>query len=276
MRLLVVGSGPVAHALTAAWRNAGHEVSTRKARQPISHAPSLAMDCVMVAVSDPAILPVAEGLSRAGWLAPTTVLLHASGALAPEVLFAPLERPQGGLGLLHPLVSLAQGQAEQLVGATFGIAGDERGKACAAELARSAGGLPIVLNAEGLARYHAACVLAANHALALVATGVELLVAEGIARKQAEASLASLLASAAHNLATLGLPAALTGPIARGDAQAVSRHLDALPPPAAALYRATAPYVLALAAEKGAATPTELDAIAEVLSAHSKPPAPTR
>jgi predicted short-subunit dehydrogenase-like oxidoreductase (DUF2520 family) len=46
-----------------------------------------------------------------------------------------------------------------------------------------------------------------------------------------------LVASALANLLELGIPAGITGPVARGDTAAVQRHLDALPPDAAELYR---------------------------------------
>jgi predicted short-subunit dehydrogenase-like oxidoreductase (DUF2520 family) len=55
---------------------------------------------------------------------------------------------------------------------------------------------------------------------------------EGIVR----AALAGLMRSALENLLELGLPAGVTGPVARGDAAAVQAHLDALPGDAAALY----------------------------------------
>ena len=59
-------------------------------------------------------------------------------------------------------------------------------------------------------------------------------------------------------LEQVGLPAALTGPVARGNVATVRRHLAALPPAAALLYRATLPAVIELAQAKGAADPADL------------------
>jgi predicted short-subunit dehydrogenase-like oxidoreductase (DUF2520 family) len=59
----------------------------------------------------------------------------------------------------------------------------------------------------------------------------------------------------------VGLPAALTGPIARGDAGTVARHLrdlDRCFPDLAHLYRHLARVTLPLAREKGGLTPDEL------------------
>ena len=65
----------------------------------------------------------------------------------------------------------------------------------------------------------------------------------------------------------MGLPEALTGPIARGDVAVVARHILALRPHAeiAALYRATARRVSKVAADKGRATRDALLRIAALL-----------
>ena len=82
----------------------------------------------------------------------------------------------------------------------------------------------------------------------------------------------ALLGSAASNVASLGLPAALTGPIARGDADTVERHLRALPPSVADLYRATGRATLAVARRRAAASPAALDRIAALLGDDSREP----
>ena len=65
-------------------------------------------------------------------------------------------------------------------------------------------------------------------------------------------ALLPLLAGTMENLAALGLPQALTGPLSRGDAGTIARHLthlDAVAPDVAGLYRclgrATLPFALA-------------------------------
>jgi hypothetical protein len=150
----------------------------------------------------------------------------------------------------------------------------------------------VILRPEGLARYHAAAALAANHTLALLEAAVALLIGEGVPRREAEAALGNLLASAAHNVVRLGLPQALTGPIARGEAAVVARHLAALSPEAheapeahetpeahapraavgsapgvAQLYCTTGLGAVALAEKKGAAAPETLARIRALLIA---------
>lgn len=245
---------------------------------------------ILLAVKDHAIGAVARTLVAGGEVPRDSVLLHAAGALPPEEVLADVRASVRGVGLCHPLVSLADGDPERLVGATFAVVGDAVGEAVARTLALDAGGKPVILRAEGLARYHAAAALAANHTVALLGAAVELLVGEGVPRREAEAALGNLLASAAHNVVRLGLPQALTGPIARGEVAVVARHLAALSPadreaPSVAgaheatraearpepgitrLYCTTGLGTVALAEKKGTATPEALAQIRDLLVA---------
>jgi len=147
------------------------------------------------------------------------------------------------------------------------ISKTQRRNADAARRRHRAGGAPLVLEAEQLPRYHAAAALVSNHAVALVDAGVELLTSIGLPRAQATTALAALLASTAANILRVGLPEALTGPIARGDVAVVARHVLALRPLAeiAGLYRVTARRVSKVAAEKGRAGRDALLRIAALL-----------
>lgn len=271
----MVGSGPVAQALGVAWERAGHEVSRRAARVasgaavPEGGTGKGLPEAILLAVKDHAIGAVARTLVAGGEVPRGSVLLHASGALPPEEVLADVRAAVRGVGLCHPLVSLADGDPARLVGATFAVVGDAAGEAVARTLALAAGGKPVILRADGLGRYHAAAALAANHTLALLAAAVELLAGEGVPRREAEAALGNLLASAAHNVVRLGLPQALTGPIARGEVAVVARHLAALSPEPgiAQLYGTTGLSTLALAEKKGTAAPEALSQIRDLLVA---------
>jgi predicted short-subunit dehydrogenase-like oxidoreductase (DUF2520 family) len=288
--VLVVGSGPVARALGTAWERAGHEIFRRVARAAAGATLSQPPEVILLAVQDHAIGAMARTLVAGGEVPPDSVLLHAAGALPPEEVFADVRAAVRGVGLCHPLVSLADGDPARLVGATFAVVGDAVGEAVARTLALDAGGKPVILRAEGLGRYHAAAALAANHTLALLGAAVELLVGEGVPRREAEAALGNLLASAAHNVVRLGLPHALTGPIARGEVAVVARHLAALSPEAheaqevagaaeapraevgpapgiAQLYCTTGLGTVALAEKKGVAAPEALARIRDLLVA---------
>ncbi|MCA1664230.1 MAG: DUF2520 domain-containing protein, partial [Myxococcales bacterium] len=196
------------------------------------------------------------------------ILLHCAGALPAEEAFAGLKRRPLGVGVVHPLRALAGADSDAQLGAVvFAVEGDGPGREAALRLVERVGGAPLVLEAAQLPRYHAAAALVSNHAVALVDAGVELLTSVGLDRTQATSALAALLASTASNLQRVGLPEALTGPIARGDVAVVARHLIALRPldEIAALYRATARRVSKVAADKGRAGRDALLRIAALL-----------
>ena len=170
---------------------------------------------------------------------------------------------------MHPLrASPAPTSDAQLGGVVFAVEGDGPGREAALRLVERVGGMPLVLEARAAARATTRrrrwCRTTRS---ALVDAGVELLESVGLDRAQATAALAALLASTARNLGRVGLPEALTGPIARGDVAVVARHLLALRPfgDMVALYRATARRVAKVAADKGRATRDALVRIAALL-----------
>jgi predicted short-subunit dehydrogenase-like oxidoreductase (DUF2520 family) len=94
--------------------------------------------------------------------------------------------------------------------------------------------------------------MASNYAVTLMGQSAALLAHCGLAGPDAVRALLPLLAGTMENLAALGLPQALTGPLSRGDAGTIARHLallDAVAPDVAGLYRclgrATLPFALA-------------------------------
>jgi predicted short-subunit dehydrogenase-like oxidoreductase (DUF2520 family) len=260
VRVLVAGAGAVGRALGAALEGAGVEV----VRWRRGGAVAAGCDVAIAAVPDRAIGEVAGALAAGGF---GGVILHCAGALPAEEAFAGVRGRVAGIGVLHPLRALAGGAEDaRLAGTVFGVSGDAAGRAAAEALARRVGGRPLALDAAALARWHAAAVLAGNHTIGLVFQAVELLVGLGLPREEAEAALAGLFGSAAKNLVERGPAGALTGPIARGDAATVARHLQALDGEARALYVASARATLALARARGGDT-AALEAIAALLGA---------
>ena len=90
------------------------------------------------------------------------------------------------------------------------------------------GARPLEVDPAQAPLYHAAAVLAGNAPLALLAEATRLLEAAGVSRADAHEALAALLEGAAQNARRGGPAAALTGPVARGDSDAITAHLEAL------------------------------------------------
>ncbi|HVR01223.1 MAG TPA: Rossmann-like and DUF2520 domain-containing protein [Polyangia bacterium] len=212
-------------------------------------------DVIIVSVRDERIREVAERLVNEKRLRPTQVVLHTSGANAAASVLA-IARPHvRAVGTLHPLVSFADPRVaiEHMREVAFGIEGDEAAKAFAKRLVRAMGARAVFLEAENLPLYHAGAVLASNYVVALADMAQRLLVTAGVPQDQALPMLIPLLSSVVQNLAQVGLPAALTGPVERGDVSSVEQHLrvlEARAPDLLELYRLVGRDVLRLAREK--------------------------
>ncbi len=94
-------------------------------------------------------------------------------------------------------------------------------------MARSLGGIPIVIDDQDKPAYHAAGALVAGHALALVEAATQILTI-GFLRRRAVQTLLPLIRQMLDNFEELGAAASWTGPVARGDYAVVAKHMQAL------------------------------------------------
>jgi predicted short-subunit dehydrogenase-like oxidoreductase (DUF2520 family) len=220
---------------------------------------------VLVAVRDAQLDDALRELLAAE-LPSGAVVLHASGSAEPETL-ATVRAAGHPAGTFHPLVPLADPAraVEALSGAYIGIDGDEKARAVARALAERLGAQVVEIPAGGKAPYHAAAVIASNFPIVLLGIAERVLIEAGIPASSAAGAARSLLRQAVRNIESGDAARALTGPIVRGDAATVRKHLHALAsdPEALEAYRALSVVALELARESG--TPAEQ--LAEVRAA---------
>jgi predicted short-subunit dehydrogenase-like oxidoreductase (DUF2520 family) len=207
---------------------------------PVEAAPEGA-ELVVIATPDDAIAETAARLAPT--VAPNTLVLHLSGSRGLDDLAAVAAR----VGTLHPLQTIPDADPARLAGAWCAIAGDPE----VAVVAEQLGLRPVRLDDADRARYHAAACIASNHLVALLAQ------AERVSPVPFEALL-PLVRATLDNVAASGAPAALTGPVQRGDVETVRAHLDALPDDEHDTYRALAREAQRVA---GRHDDTDLDAV---------------
>jgi predicted short-subunit dehydrogenase-like oxidoreductase (DUF2520 family) len=204
------------------------DVGARAVRSPAEAM--LAADVTFLAAPDNAITPVAATIASSGASLQHRAAVHLSARLGPEALAA-LRLTGADIAVLHPLQALAGPEsAALLLGAYFRIEATGRTRDQLLSLVTALGGYEIAIPADRRALYHAAAVLAGNAPLALLARATSLLEQAGVDAETAHAALATLLAGAASNAKQRGPARALTGPVVRGDSDAVSAHLKALEP----------------------------------------------
>jgi predicted short-subunit dehydrogenase-like oxidoreductase (DUF2520 family) len=277
----VIGAGRVGSILGAALGAAGDRVSAVTATShpdrvgtllpdadvlPAAEVARAATDLLLIAVPDDALERVVAEL---GTRPPEQVVAHTSGAHGLAVL-----APAGGRPLaLHPAMTFTGDPADlsRLPGISYGVTAPDRLRPFATRLIADLGGTVEWIAEPDRPLYHAALSHGANHLVTLVNEAVDLLAEAGV--RHPERLLAPLLRAALDNTLRLG-DAALTGPVARGDAGTIARHLRVLAetapgavPAYRALARRTADRAIAAGDLSPAAAEQLLSALAEDLVA---------
>jgi predicted short-subunit dehydrogenase-like oxidoreductase (DUF2520 family) len=232
----IVGRGRVGSTLSAALADIGHSIID----------PPESADLVIIAVPDDALATVAERFpARTG-----QVVAHTSGAHGTAILAPVVARGARPLAL-HPAMTFT-GHPDDLVrlrkGISFGLTAPDDVRPFAEALVAELGGTPEWIAEDRRTLYHAALAHGANHLVTLVNEALDLLRAAGAVHP--ERILDPLLHAALDNALRLG-DAALTGPVARGDAGTVAAHLAALPPESVETYRALARRTAQRAGQEG-------------------------
>jgi len=204
---------------------------------------------VLLAVRDDVIDAVAAPLP----LRPGMTVLHCSGALGSEILHS--LGPGVSRGSYHPLQSFTSLPAGTVPVPPYVVAieGDDEALAQAEQLAAATGHRAVRLATAQKAGYHAAAVLASNCLIALQAAASRVMAASIDQDEDAWQLLWPLVVGTLAGLEDGRFAAAITGPVARGDAHSVRRNLDALTgdPGAVELYRSLGLEALRIAADAG-------------------------
>ena len=270
-----IGCGRTGSALAMLLQQAGYEVVGVASRRQTSAeilaerlgCPALAgpevarrADALFLTTSDDAVAMVAVALAEAAAFHDGQIVLHLSGALTSEAL-APAAA-QGAITLsLHPIQSFAS--VEQAItvlpGSYFSIEGDPRGYDFAREIVPNSGEshscwIPVPRYCITLPAW-----LHPTTSWALMACSLDLLEEADIPEGMRLPALLPLVTGTLNNICSLGIPHALTGPIARGDAGTLEKHLAALGslPEQLRIYLSLGLKTVNVARAKGTITPEQ-------------------
>lgn len=266
----IIGAGVVGTAIGVVLKDKGYEItgvydmkseSTQKLVERIActtysspQEVSRSADILFITTSDIAIQGVANQLAENQAFHSGQVVIHVSGSQTSEILDQ--AKAFGAFVLsLHPLQSFASvDQAIQNIpGSIFSIEGDPEGYDTATLIVTELGGEYFFINREAKSLYHAGACVVSNYLVTVIDFGIKLLESAGIPREQAGRALLPLVQGSVNNVHHVGIPTALTGPIARGDLATVVKHLSSLEghTDCARLYSLLGYYTADIARNKG-------------------------
>ena len=249
----IVGAGRLATFLAAALRDAGFTIteivardsprSLRSARtlaarvgaQPVT-ASSAALDATLLwlCVPDREIRAAASALARnltanraAAKKGGSRFAFHSSGALLSREL-APLRKAGTAVASVHPLMTFVAGAHPSLAGVPFALEGDPAATREARRIVGEIGGESFLLPASRKAAYHAWATMTSPLLLAFLVTLEETARAAGLTPHDARRKSLPIIRQTLANYERLGPARSFSGPLVRGDAETVAKHLAVL------------------------------------------------
>jgi predicted short-subunit dehydrogenase-like oxidoreductase (DUF2520 family) len=241
----IVGPGRLGRALALELRRAGYSISEivsrdtvaskRKARElarkvdaqsSTGDSAHLDADLVWFCVPDREIAAASHQLvSAIVWK--KKIAFHSSGALASDELRA-LRRRGASVASVHPLMTFVSGSIPSLKGVPFAVEGDATAVRAARRIVRNLGGEAFTIRKQHKAAYHAWGAFTSPLLVATLVTGERLARAAGLSAVEARKKMLPIVRQTITNYETLGPAGAFSGPIVRGDAEIVRKHLKVL------------------------------------------------
>ena len=152
---------------------------------------------------------------------------HSSGALLSREL-EPLRKAGIAVASVHPLMTFVAGTHPSLTGVPFAMEGDHAATQIARQIIRKLEGESFSLPAARKAAYHAWATLTSPLLLAFLVTLEEAARAAGFTRKDARRKSLPIIRQTLANYSRLGPAKSFSGPLIRGDAGTMAKHLAAL------------------------------------------------
>lgn len=243
-RIAVVGTGKLGAALAPLLRAAGYDISSIISRdRESSHRRAKALarrvgataatfrtgelraDLVWFCVPDGEIERCARLLSARDWKGKFAV--HSSGAMMSDELRVLRDRG-AQVASVHPMMTFVEGVSPVLKGVGFAIEGDREALQAVSKIIRRLGGEAFSIAAKDKALYHAWGTFLSPLMTALLATGERVAQGAGVASNRARRWMLPIVRQTVENYAKQGGTRGFSGPIIRGDAATIRKHLEVL------------------------------------------------
>lgn len=157
-------------------------------------------------------------------------ICHCSGVMTAEEAFPDIAE-RGGYGYsVHPLFAVSDryGAYKELSDVFFAVEGDDAKLDEIVAILKNSELKVSVIDPKAKIKYHLAAAMSSNLALGLISKCVSLMQDCGFTKDNALEALAPLVKGNIEHIFEDGLEASLTGPVERGDAGTLMKHINCL------------------------------------------------
>ena len=269
--IAIIGTGKVGQSLGHLFSENHHQV-TFIGRDTVQHQQCISKaDVVLITTSDGVIESVCQSIAPS--LTQGTIVSHCSGALDSSILSS-AQQKGCYVASTHPLNTFPTLEASL---ATFKdthhntslfCEGDTHALKPLSMIFENTGFNVVKMDSQAKTAYHTACVMACNYLTVLMDLSLTTAEHGGIDKPQFWQAIQPLIQATLTNITEQGTSQSLSGPIARGDAQTVTQHIDFLSKKDQAIggiYLSLAEHALKLATQQGTLSDKQLDALKTVL-----------
>jgi predicted short-subunit dehydrogenase-like oxidoreductase (DUF2520 family) len=240
----IIGLGMVGTAIGHLLKNSGHKIVSICDKSPTALKRALPLtggrtfyasrdavikaDTILITVPDDAIFAVCNEIASTD-LTRGKFVFHMSGAGGLDLLEA--AKKVGAItASIHPLQSFSSvdNAIQNIPGSFFGITADKKAEKQAEKIVRDLTGIPILISPDQKPLYHAAASIASNYLVSLFNVVESIYETIGISKKNARKAFLPLIYGTLKNIEMSGSTSALTGPIARGDAGTIRKHIASI------------------------------------------------
>ncbi len=224
LKVSFIGAGNVATRFAARLSETGAGIVQICSRSgtPISALDPDAADVVIVAVNDDALPAVLDSVQDPG----SALWLHTAGSVGIDV-FNPAKFPRHGV--LYPLQTMLKDRDADWSNVPLLVEGDPQ----AEEIARMMSPSVARVDSADRRRLHAAAVMGCNMVMYLWSLSERICQDAGLDFDM----LRPLFRLTGQRVLEMSPAQAMTGPAKRGDIQTIRKHIDALPPDIAQVYK---------------------------------------
>ena len=283
-KFAIIGLGMVGTAIGHLLKKSGHEIiaisdksaAALKNALPYTGAKAfrdpkkavMEADCILITTPDDIISSACNGIADSN-LVKGKFVFHMSGAGDLDLLDS-AKKAGAVIASIHPMQSFSSidNAINSIPGSIFGITAEKRAKKRAEIIVRDLSGIPIFITPAQKPLYHAAACFASPYLVALLNVVESIYESIGISKANARKAYLPLLNGTLKNVENAGSIQALTGPIARGDAGTIKKHIAAIKktqPQYSSLYCALGLVTANIAQKKGTLSSKQAKKINDLL-----------